>query len=230
MAFPEPKYRGVLRRHLLHQLCFQAGAGITEVVTEVSTREGKYAILPCGLDFPVNLKDEVFDWKKEQQEVFFYEKGKDYNNQDREGQDPQFVGRVCLLPGGLQAGKASMILSSVTQADSGVHKCIILLPTRQTDPADSRARPRSRSPKNLKGGRVRFLLRPAATQRSGVADPQRNCDPRRRSTAGRLLRQRRPLLHQSDGGGDRARQLHLSGPAARRPPCGQRHHPSGWPS
>ncbi|CAL8322550.1 unnamed protein product [Boreogadus saida] len=106
MAFPEPEYRGVLRRHLLHQLCFQA--------------------------------DEVFDWKKEQQEVFFYEKAKDYNNQGREGQDPQFVGRVRLLPGGLQAGKASMILSSVTQADSGVHKCILLLPTRQTDPADSR--------------------------------------------------------------------------------------------
>ena len=123
MAFPEPKYRGVLRRHLLHQLCFQAGAGITEVVAEVSTREGKYANLPCGLDSPVNLKDEVFDWKKEQQEEFFY-KGKDYNNQGREGQDPQFVGRVRLLPGGLQASKASMILSSVTQADSGVHKCV----------------------------------------------------------------------------------------------------------
>uniref|UniRef100_A0A8C5FU76 Uncharacterized protein n=1 Tax=Gadus morhua TaxID=8049 RepID=A0A8C5FU76_GADMO len=87
----------------------------------VSTREGKYANLPCGLDSPVNLKDEVFDWKKEQQEEFFY-KGKDYNNQGREGQDPQFVGRVRLLPGGLQASKASMILSSVTQADSGVHK------------------------------------------------------------------------------------------------------------
>ncbi|CAL8401180.1 unnamed protein product [Gadus morhua 'NCC'] len=96
-------------------------AGITEVVAEVSTREGKYANLPCGLDSPVNLKDEVFDWKKEQQEEFFY-KGKDYNNQGREGQDPQFVGRVRLLPGGLQASKASMILSSVTQADSGVHK------------------------------------------------------------------------------------------------------------
>ena len=117
---PEPKYSGLLR--ILHQLCFQAGAGITEVVAEVSTREGKYANLPCGLDSPVNLKDEVFDWKKEQQEEFFY-KGKDYNNQGREGQDPQFVGRVRLLQGGLQAGDASVILSSVTQADGGVYSC-----------------------------------------------------------------------------------------------------------
>ena len=128
MAFPEPKYRGVLR-HLLHQLCFQAGAGIPEVVTnlgdtdtEVFTREGEDAILPCGLGSPVNLKDEVFDWKKEQQEVFFYEKGKHYDNGKR-GQDLQFVGRVHLLPGALQAGNASVNLTSVTQADGGVYSC-----------------------------------------------------------------------------------------------------------
>ena len=128
MAFPEPKYRGVLR-HLLHQLCFQAGAGIPEVVTnledtdtEVFTREGEDAILPCGLGSPVNLKDEVFDWKKEQQEVFFYVKGKHYINGKR-GQDPQFGGRVHLLPGGLQAGNASVNLTSVTQADGGVYSC-----------------------------------------------------------------------------------------------------------
>uniref|UniRef100_A0A8C5A0A5 Ig-like domain-containing protein n=1 Tax=Gadus morhua TaxID=8049 RepID=A0A8C5A0A5_GADMO len=107
---------GVLR-HSLHQFCFLAGADITEV----STREGDDAILPCALDSPVNLKDEAFDWKKEPQEVFFYIKGKDYNN-GREGQDPQFVNRVGLTQGGLQAGNASVVLSSVTQADSGVYK------------------------------------------------------------------------------------------------------------
>uniref|UniRef100_A0A8C5C707 Ig-like domain-containing protein n=1 Tax=Gadus morhua TaxID=8049 RepID=A0A8C5C707_GADMO len=137
MSFPEPKYSGVLR-HLLHQLCFQAGAGIPEVVTnlgdtdtEVFTREGEDAILPCGLGSPVNLKDEVVDWKKKQQEVFFYEKGKHYNNGKR-GQDPQFGGRVHLLPGGLQAGDASVILSSATQADGGVYSCFFppLGPTR----------------------------------------------------------------------------------------------------
>ncbi|XP_030198119.1 selection and upkeep of intraepithelial T-cells protein 3-like isoform X1 [Gadus morhua] len=115
-----------------------SGAGIPEVVTnledtdtEVFTREGEDAILPCGLGSPVNLKDEVFDWKKEQQEVFFYEKGMDYNNGKR-GQDPQFGGRVGLLPGGLQAGNASVVLSSVTEADGGVYKCIFppLGPTR----------------------------------------------------------------------------------------------------
>ena len=90
--------------------------------TEVIRREGEDAILPCGLGSPVNLKDEVFDWKKEQQEVFFYEKGKHYNNGKR-GQDLQFVGRVHLLPEGLQAGDASVILSSVTQADGGVYSC-----------------------------------------------------------------------------------------------------------
>ena len=124
MVFPEPQYRGVLR-HSLHQFCFLAGADITEV----STREGDDAILPCALDSPVNLKNEAFDWKKEQQEVFFYEKGMDYNNGKR-GQDPQFVNRVGLTQGGLQAGNASVVLSSVTQADSGVYNFVIL--TRRT--------------------------------------------------------------------------------------------------
>jgi hypothetical protein len=125
LACPEPKYSRVLR-HLLHQLCFLAGADITEVFT----REGDDAILPCALGSPVDLTDEAFDWKKGKQEVFFYIQGKDYNN-GREGQDPHYVGRVHLLPGGLQAGNASVVLSGVTQADSGVYECVIL--TRQTN-------------------------------------------------------------------------------------------------
>ena len=122
---PEPKYSGLLR--ILHQLCFLAGADITEV----STREGDDAILPCGLDSPVDLTDEAFDLKKGKQEVFFYIQGKDYNN-GREGQDPHYVGRVHLLPGGLQAGNASVNLTSVTQADGGVYSCFFppLGPTR----------------------------------------------------------------------------------------------------
>ncbi|CAL8339039.1 unnamed protein product [Arctogadus glacialis] len=102
-----------------------AGADITEVFT----REGDDAILPCALDSPVDLTDEAFDLKKGKQEVFFYIQGKDYN-EGREGQDPQFVGRVRLLQGGLQAGNASVVLSSVTQADSGVYNFVIL--TRPT--------------------------------------------------------------------------------------------------
>ena len=126
LACPEPKYRGVLR-HLLHQLCFQAGAGIPEVVT----REGDIAILTFALDSPVDLTDEAFDLKKGKQEVFFYIQGKDYNN-GREGQDPHYVGRVHLLPGGLQAGNASVVLSGVTQADSGVYKFVILTKRTQS--------------------------------------------------------------------------------------------------
>ena len=111
---------------MLHQLCFLAGADITEVFT----REGEDATLTFALDSPVDLTDEAFDLKKGKQEVFFYIQGKDYNN-GREGQDPQFVNRVGLTQGGLQAGNASVVLSSVTQADSGVYKCLIL--TRQTN-------------------------------------------------------------------------------------------------
>ncbi|CAL8385733.1 unnamed protein product [Gadus morhua 'NCC'] len=127
LAFPEPKYSGVLR-HLLHQLCFLAGADITEVFT----REGEDAILPCALDSPVDLTDEAFDLKKGKQEVFFYRQGKDYND-GLGGQDPHYVGRVHLLPGGLQAGNASVVLSGVTQADSGVYKCVILAKWTQSN-------------------------------------------------------------------------------------------------
>ncbi|CAL8328979.1 unnamed protein product [Boreogadus saida] len=142
-----------------HSSVMMTCAGIPEVVTnlgdtdtEVFTREGEDAILPCGLGAPVNLKDEVFDWKKEKQEVFFYEKGKHYNN-GKGGQDPQFGGRVHLLPGGLQAGNTSVVLSSVTQADCGVYKCIFPpFGTDEIDPADCRARPRSHYPKNQEGG------------------------------------------------------------------------------
>uniref|UniRef100_A0A8C5FXM9 Ig-like domain-containing protein n=1 Tax=Gadus morhua TaxID=8049 RepID=A0A8C5FXM9_GADMO len=124
------------------------------IPTHVFTREGDDAILPCALDSP------VFDWKKKQQEVFFYEKGKHYNNGKR-GQDLQFVGRVHLLPGGLQAGDASVILSSVTQADGGVYSCYfprrnltrwIRLTVGNRPFYLFRARPRSHSPKNQEGG------------------------------------------------------------------------------
>uniref|UniRef100_A0A8C5CFQ4 Ig-like domain-containing protein n=1 Tax=Gadus morhua TaxID=8049 RepID=A0A8C5CFQ4_GADMO len=118
---------GVLR-HLLHQLCFLAGADITEVFT----REGEDAILPCALGSPVDLTDEAFDLKKGKQEVFFYRQGKDYND-GLGGQDPHYVGRVHLLPGGLQAGNASVVLSGVTQADSGVYKCVILAKRTQSN-------------------------------------------------------------------------------------------------
>ncbi|XP_030230564.1 uncharacterized protein LOC115557114 [Gadus morhua] len=94
-------------------------------ITEVFPREGEDATLTFALDSPVDLTDEAFDLKKGKQEVFFYIQGKDYNN-GREGQDPHYVGRVHLLPGGLQAGNASVVLSGVTQADSGVYKFVIL--------------------------------------------------------------------------------------------------------
>ncbi|CAL8318708.1 unnamed protein product [Lota lota] len=99
-------------------------ADIPADIRTVSTREGEDAILPCGLDSPVNLEQEVFDWKRDEQEVFFYDMGKHYNNNGRGGQDPQFVGRVRLLPGGLRTGNASVILSDPTEEDSGVYKCI----------------------------------------------------------------------------------------------------------
>ncbi|CAL8361951.1 unnamed protein product [Gadus morhua 'NCC'] len=91
-----------------------------------SSGEGEDATLTFALDSPVDLTDEAFDLKKGKQEVFFYIQGKDYNN-GREGQDPHYVGRVHLLPGGLQAGNASVVLSGVTQADSGVYKFVILM-------------------------------------------------------------------------------------------------------
>ncbi|XP_059894776.1 V-set and immunoglobulin domain-containing protein 1-like isoform X2 [Gadus macrocephalus] len=101
-------------------------------INEVFTREGEDATLTFALDSPVDLTDEAFDLKKGKQDVFFYIQGKDYNN-GREGQDPHYVGRVHLLPGGLQAGNASVVLSGVTQADSGVFKFVILTKLTQSN-------------------------------------------------------------------------------------------------
>ena len=126
MAFPEPKYSGVLR-HLLHQLCFHAGAG----VTQVSTREGEDALLPFATDTPVDLIKKAFDWKKDTQEVFMYENGHHYLN-GLKGQDAQFKGRVQFHQEWLLAGNASLILSNVTKRDSGEYKVIILDPERLT--------------------------------------------------------------------------------------------------
>ena len=63
---------------------------------------------------------------KDSQNVFIYQgTGLDYTN-GLAGQDNQFKGRVSLVPGGLQAGNGSVIISNVTRKDSGEYKCILL--------------------------------------------------------------------------------------------------------
>ena len=101
-----------------------------ERITTVFTREGENATLPCHLD-PSNLKSPAFDWKKGSQEVFMYQHGMPDYTTGKVGQDPKLEGRVRRVPGGLQAGKASVILFNVTEEDIGVYKCI-LLPQERT--------------------------------------------------------------------------------------------------
>uniref|UniRef100_A0A8P4G8Z2 Immunoglobulin V-set domain-containing protein n=1 Tax=Dicentrarchus labrax TaxID=13489 RepID=A0A8P4G8Z2_DICLA len=63
-------------------------------VIKLVVMEGSDAILPCSLGTS-SIKEELFDWKRDRQEVFLYDKRDEYNN-GRPGQDPQFKGRLCV--------------------------------------------------------------------------------------------------------------------------------------
>ncbi|KAM3593022.1 uncharacterized protein V6R79_004389 [Siganus canaliculatus] len=94
-------------------------------VVRMIVAEGSDVVLPCSLGNQ-DLTYALFHWRKEvandQEEVFFYGAGANYNN-GRGGQDPQFKGRVSHFEDELQHGNASIKIHSTKLEDSGDYTC-----------------------------------------------------------------------------------------------------------
>lgn len=100
-------------------------------VLTVVVEEGSDVILPCNNVEHVNMEQKLFDWKKDDQEVFLYDAGVHYNS-GRSGQDDQFKGRVSHFPHQLKFGNASILIQKTTVKDSGTYRC--LFPRLQLEP------------------------------------------------------------------------------------------------
>ncbi|XP_054483301.1 CD276 antigen homolog [Anoplopoma fimbria] len=99
-----------------------AGHGVIKV------EQDSDVILPCSLDSKENIVAALFDWKKVaqrdqgQKEVFLYDAGIHYNN-GRDGQSPEFRGRVSHFPDQLNHGNASIIIRNMKVMDTGNYTC-----------------------------------------------------------------------------------------------------------
>ncbi|KAM4740241.1 uncharacterized protein FYW61_002046 [Anableps anableps] len=91
---------------------------------EVSVFEKSDAILPCSPIGNDNLKQQVFDWRKDdQKEVFLYDNGKHYNNGQRSGQHNDYKDRVEFFQDQLGSGNASIRIKNTKPTDSGIYSC-----------------------------------------------------------------------------------------------------------
>ncbi|KAL7407405.1 hypothetical protein ABVT39_007967 [Epinephelus coioides] len=100
---------------------------------KVLVSEGSDVTLPCSLSTKENIKQNLFDWTKDDgmMGVFMYDKGLHYNN-GGSGQDEQFKGRVFHFQDELKHGNASIIIRNTKMADSGDYTCFFpLLQTPQ---------------------------------------------------------------------------------------------------
>ncbi|XP_014879701.1 uncharacterized protein LOC106941260, partial [Poecilia latipinna] len=90
----------------------------------VNVSQGKDAILPCSPTTKENLSFKSFKWRKDGQNVFYYDAGNHYND-GLDGQGPQFKGRVLFFQDQLRSGDASIQIQTVTIQDSGIYSCEI---------------------------------------------------------------------------------------------------------
>uniref|UniRef100_A0A3Q1EL13 Ig-like domain-containing protein n=1 Tax=Acanthochromis polyacanthus TaxID=80966 RepID=A0A3Q1EL13_9TELE len=95
------------------QTCFYLSKGFVRVVVRV----GEDVVLPCSLGPEVNIEPALFDWTKDQQEVFQYNAGASQSG------DPQFKGRVSHFPDKLKNGDASILIRNIQLSDSGNYSC-----------------------------------------------------------------------------------------------------------
>ncbi|XP_062266265.1 CD276 antigen-like isoform X2 [Platichthys flesus] len=92
-------------------------------VIKVFVTEGDDVILPCSPRPNVNIEATVFDWKRNNKEVFMFTKDKFFGN-SRADQDQDFKGRVSHFDEELKHGNASILLRDTRITDSGNYTCI----------------------------------------------------------------------------------------------------------
>uniref|UniRef100_A0A096LV02 Ig-like domain-containing protein n=1 Tax=Poecilia formosa TaxID=48698 RepID=A0A096LV02_POEFO len=113
---------------LVLYLCISTWTGKTlgdeNGVVTVNVSQGKDAILPCSPTTKENLSFKSFKWRKDGQNVFYYDAGSHYNN-GHDGQDPQFKDRVSFFQDQLGSGDASIQIQTVTIQDNGIYSCEI---------------------------------------------------------------------------------------------------------
>ncbi|XP_051803899.1 CD276 antigen-like [Acanthochromis polyacanthus] len=118
---------------LINLLCLLTITGVIickdKGFIRVVARVGEDVVLPCSLG-PKNIGPALFDWTKDQQNVFLYDGGVHYNN-GLHGQDPQFKGRVSHFPDKLKNGDASIIIRNIQLSDSGSYSCYFPLLNHQ---------------------------------------------------------------------------------------------------
>ncbi|XP_008401795.1 CD276 antigen homolog, partial [Poecilia reticulata] len=94
---------------------------------ELFATEDSDIILPCSPIGKDDLTQQVFDWKKnDEQEVFLYDNGKYYNN-GKDGQNETFKNRVDFFQDKLQFGNASIRIKNTRLTDAGIYTCTIPL-------------------------------------------------------------------------------------------------------
>lgn len=94
-------------------------------VVRVVVKEDGDAVLNCSFTSG-SVKGKLFDWKKindggKPLEVYMYDKGTTYATRD--GQDPQFKGRVSHFEDRLEAGDASIRIRKAEVRDTGSYTC-----------------------------------------------------------------------------------------------------------
>ncbi|GLD74508.1 CD276 antigen-like isoform X1 [Lates japonicus] len=84
--------------------------------------EDNEAVLPCSFGSE-NIENQIFDWKKDGQDVFLYDRGRTYGN-GLSGQHEQFKGRVEHFQDLLKSGNASIVIRPTKVTDSGNYTCV----------------------------------------------------------------------------------------------------------
>ncbi|XP_069387417.1 butyrophilin subfamily 2 member A1-like isoform X2 [Paralichthys olivaceus] len=101
-------------------MCDQVGSVLSD--RQVFVTEGDDVILPCAPNPEVNIEGTVFDWKKDDKEVFLFSDGGYYGN-GLSGQAEDFKGRVSHFVEELKHGNASILIKNTKTTDSGSYSC-----------------------------------------------------------------------------------------------------------
>ena len=94
---------------------------------KIEVKEGNDAILQCSIN-STDIRQVLFDWKKDKKDVFMYDQGKVHTYK-------QFRGRVSHFPDDLELGNASIRIRATKFTDSGNYTCDFprLVPVRRSN-------------------------------------------------------------------------------------------------